>query len=359
MRISHWRLAVALLATLGPWSGSAYAQQAVATAWTSTPTTDSYYASTSSTSNFLAGADEAAPAPSGNSSVSCSSCNGCQVCCDDLGNWRDNTLVWIGADGYKSLGDTVQPPGGATGFMDSAGFVGGFNTGFRLIDDSPIRGQIGGSYGVYDLKGRDTVSLSAAEQQFFITAGVSKRSNVLADDRISWGLVYDQFFAHQWGLQAAQLYVGQIRGLVGYALNERNEVGVWGTFHTTQDASVTGQPSPLRAMNQYNAYWRHNYDFGGQTMLYFGGVDRADVGSWQVGTLGQAPLNDRLALYGNMTFAFPGSATGAVGSNELEWNLGVGLMYSFGCKAFSPSVSGPQGLPLLPVANNGSFLITN
>lgn len=60
-------------------------------------------------------------------------------------------------------------------------------------------------------------------------------------------------------------------------------------------------------MNQANVYWRHNYDFGGQTMAYVGGVDSADVGSWLVGVLGQAPLSDTISLYSNVTFAFPGS----------------------------------------------------
>ena len=112
-------------------------------------------------------------------------------------------------------------------------------------------------------------------------------------------------------------------------------------------------------MNQYNAYWRYNWDFGGQTMLYVGAHDPADIGSWLFGLLGQAPLSDRTALYGNFTYSFPSSSTGAVGSNEEEWNFGVGLVYSLGGKAASPSVSGQKGLPLLPVANNGSFLITN
>ena len=240
-----------------------------------------------------------------------------------------------------------------------AGFSGGFNTGVRLFDDSPIRGQIGGSYGVYDLKGRDTVSPSSAEQQTFLTAGIYKRSDILDGDAISWGLVYDQFWAHQWGLRAGELYVGQVRGIAGYAINDRHEIGVWGTFHTTEDATATVAGPPLRAMNQYNVYWRYNWDFGGQTMVYVGGNDPADVESWVLGVLGQAPLSDNMALYGNFTYAFPRSATGVIGSNDLEWNLGVGLIYSWGKKAVSPTVSGRKGLPLLPVANNGSFLITN
>ena len=151
-----------------------------------------------------------------------------------------------------------------------------------------------------------------------------------------------------------------MRGIVGYATSEWNEFGFWGAFHTTTDNSVGGiAPPPVRAMNQYNVYWRHNFDFGGQSMLYLGGNDPADLGSWQFGFLGQAPLNDALALYGNFVFAQPGSATGAVGSNEQEWAFGAGVTYYFGGKSVSPTVSGHKGLPLLPVANNGSFLITN
>jgi hypothetical protein len=280
-------------------------------------------------------------------------------CTDVFGTWRDNTLFSLGGDAYKSLADSAQPPGVATGFMDSAGLVAGFNTGFTLLKDSPIRGQIGASYGVYDWKGRDTVSQSSAEQQTFVTAGIYKRSDILAESRVCWALVYDQFWAHQWGLRAGELYVGQTRGIVGYALNENHEVGVWGTFRGTGDATTLVVGPPVRAMNQYNLYWRCNWDFGGQTMLYAGGHDPADVGSWAFGVLGQAPLRDDVALYANFTYALPGSGTGVIGSNDLEWNFGAGLVYSWGGKAVSPTVSGRKGLPLLPVANNGSFLITN
>jgi hypothetical protein len=94
-------------------------------------------------------------------------------------------------------------------------------------------------------------------------------------------------------------------------------------------------------------------------MLWVGGSDLTDVGSWLVGTLAQTPLNDRLSLYGNFTLAFSGDSAGRAGSIGEEWACGFGLVYSFGGKAVSPSVSGPQGLPLIPVANNGSLLAAN
>lgn len=352
MRITFKRLLPGLVVALGGTTGIAQAENYL------TPVSMS--GSTSASSYYASSYEDEQAAQAAPSVGSCTACESCMSdsCCECIGNWRDNTQVWFGADAYKSLGDTIVPPGPLTSWMDSAGVVGGFNTGFRL-GQSRVRGQIGASYGVYDLKGRDTVSTSSSEQQTFITAGLYKRSDVSADERISWGGVFDQFFGHQWGYLAGEVYLTQFRGIVGYALSESNEVGFWGTIHANNDGSVTGFLNPIRAMNQANVYWRHNYDFGGQTMAYVGGVDSADVGSWLVGVLGQAPLSDTISLYSNVTFAFPGSKTGPVGANELEWNLGLGLMYSFGGKAVSPTVSGQKGLPLLPVANNGSLLITN
>jgi len=272
--------------------------------------------------------------------------------CDNscLGNWRSNTIAWFGADGFKSIGDGT--------FTNNAGIVGGFNTGFAL-GQSSIRAQLGASYALYDLKGTGQgQSASAAEQQTFLTFGVYKRSDVGAGDRISWGAVFDQFWGHNWGFGDGEIYLTQLRGIAGYALSETNEVGVWGTIHTNNDSSVRFQ-NTLRAMDQANVYWRHNFAMGAQNMLYIGGVGAADIGSWQIGSLAQAPLNDYTSLYGNVTFSFPGSRTGGLGPRELEWNIGVGLAYSFGGKAISPNVSGQKGLPLLPVANNGSLLITD
>ncbi len=321
---------------------------------------NSYYSQAPRTNDYITGAHEdQAPVPSASGTYrACDDC--CWDDCCGYGTWRDNTLLSIGGEAYKSLGDTNPPPGLAAGRMNSAGFVGAFNTGFTLIPDSPVRGQIGASYGVYDLKGRDVGSPGSAEQQTFLTLGVSRRSDILHGDALSWGLVYDQFWAHQWGIAAGELYVGQVRGLVGWALDTRHEVGLWGAFRSTGDNSATGiSPPAVRAMNQYNAFWRYNWDFGGQTMLYVGGNDPADVGSWLFGAAGQAPLNDYVSLYGNFALDFPGSATGAVGSNEEEWAFGFGLTYYLGGKSVSPSVSGPQGLPLMPVANNQYLFITN
>lgn len=288
--------------------------------------------------------------------------------CNGVGNWLDNTQLLFGADSYKSLGDSALSGFNPLPFAlgNSFGAVSGFNTGVR-IGDSRIRGQVGASYGVYDIKGRTTTAPlkdDSLEQQIFMTAGFYKRSDVCGGDRISWGAVYDQFIGHQWGWANNEVQLGQFRGIIGYALNETNEVGNWGTFHINNDAVGLGFPpnaviTNIRAMNQANSYLRHQWAFGGNSMLYAGIFDRADVASWQFGMINLAPVSSSTSLYGNFTYVAPSSATGLVGTSEEQWNASVGMVFYLGKKAVSRTVSGNQGMPLLPVANNGSFLITN
>jgi len=160
----------------------------------------------------------------------------CASNCPCIGDWRDNTEVWFGFDSFRSRGDGIMLLGPFSPALgNSTGAVGGFNTAFAL-GDSPIRGQIGGSYGIYDWKGRWLpFSDASAEQQTFITFGLSKRSDICNGDPIAWGVVFDQMFDHQWGFLADEIYLTQFRLFGGYAINECNEVGVMATVHSQSD----------------------------------------------------------------------------------------------------------------------------
>lgn len=276
---------------------------------------------------------------------------------DCYGCMAENTELLIGGDSYASLGDF---PNGGMG--NSWGTVAGFNSAFGCFD-SPIRGQVGATYGGYDFSGRGSGNeAQSIEEQIYVTAGVSKRSNVAQGDRVSWGIVYDAFFTDNWGADSLELNVGQARGLVGFALNDCNEIGVWGTLSGERDPqTITGRGNvTLRAMDQANAFWRHNYQYGASTMLYGGLIaNNADVGDWVVGLTGRAPLSDYISLYGNFNYVVPNVGAGVLGDQLDQWNVSFGLAFNFGGKAYSRNVSGPQGLPLMPVANNGSFLITD
>jgi hypothetical protein len=289
-------------------------------------------------------------------------------CCDCLGNWCDNTTFFAGGDDYKSIGDRLTNINGGTGSLTSSfGLVSGFNTGFAL-GDSDLRGQFGGSYGVYDLKGRLGIVPHANqnEQQEIVTAGVYERGDMQHGcDPWSYGVVCDAYFADNWGINANSISLGQLRGIVGYALDPCTEIGTWGTARLWDDraaVTVAGAPGVKReihAANQLNGYIRRNTAFGGSFMLYAGAFDRSDIESWQFGLAGEAPLSCTCSLYGNFDYAGPSASAGPRGSGEEQFDVQFGIVYYFGGKAVSPSVTGQRGLPLLDVANNGSFMITD
>lgn len=192
----------------------------------------------------------------------------------DCGNWFQNTSAFSGVEAFKTIGDSA--------LSNNAGFVNGLNTGFRL-GGSNIRGQVGGSLGLYDSKGRLVGAPTQTDNQGFLTVGFFERSNVDVGERLSWGLVYDQLWNHQYGVLADDIYLGQIRGIIGVALNPCNEVGFWGTAHTnsqTIDRFFFLPPQSFQAINQYNLFWSHNYALGARSMLYAGLADSKSIGSW-------------------------------------------------------------------------------
>jgi hypothetical protein len=296
----------------------------------------------------------------------CLTAGNCQRSC--VGSFLDNTVVSVGADTYKSIGDRLTNINGGTGSLTgSFGGVTGLNTGFAL-GNSNLRGQIGASYGVYDLRGRIRLvpEATAVEEQTFVTAGVYKRGDMQCDcDRWSYGVVIDSFTSNNWGINANSVELGQVRGIVGYALDERFEIGAFGTaalWHDQAAVTVAGAPGVVRevhAANQLNGYIRGNTCSGGSLMAYAGGFDRSNIQAWQFGLAGEAPLSKWFSLYGNCNYAIPSATAGPTGSGEEQFSMQVGLCYFLGGKAASPSVTGQQGLPLMDLANNGSFLITD
>jgi len=277
-------------------------------------------------------------------------------------------VFFAGFDTFKSIGDRLTNINGGTGSLTgSFGAVTGVNMGFG-IGESSIRGQVGASYGVYDFEGRIRLVPQATdpEEQQFSTSGIYKRGDMLCGcDPWSYGVVVDQIHFNNWGINANEIDLGQVRGIVGYALNPATEVGAWGTAHVwDDDAAVTVAGAPgvrreVRAANQLNGYVRSNFAFGGSVMLYAGGFDGADIQAWQFGGAGDAPLSNYLSLYGNFSYQVPSAGAGPNGSGEEQFDIQVGIAYYIGGKAQSRSVTGQRGLPLLDVANNSTFLITD
>ena len=281
----------------------------------------------------------------------------CTTCCPScFGTVWQNTSFLLAADGWRTRLDDDD--------TNNFGFRTGFNTALGWCD-CPVRFQFGASYAGYDLTGRDAAALTStnsAEEQVFATLGIFKRSNVCGGDCLSWGAVYDMLYDDHLGEAAQEVKLMQVRFQAGWALDAANEIGVWGAVHANRDNYLTadgGTVIPVSALDQVSMFWHHTWPYGADTSLYFGAVE--DPGDFVLGLIGQAPLSDSVALFGSAAYIIPSSSAGDSllfeEYSEEYWNVSFGLVWYPGCKAASPNVSGPQGLPLLPVADNGTFAV--
>src|SRR5262245_23029646 len=78
------------------------------------------YASTTRLPLVAVGDDDGDIAADGACVEACDDC-----CCDCIGNWYDNTAVFVASDAWKGIGDFF--------FNNNFGYRTGFNTGHRLL----------------------------------------------------------------------------------------------------------------------------------------------------------------------------------------------------------------------------------
>jgi len=260
--------------------------------------------------------------------------------------------AFLAGDGWKMKADDDD--------NNNFGFRTGLNGSMPLRNG--IRGQLGASIGGYDFYGREDAPENPAEAQVFVTAGVSKRANLRSGERVSWGIVWDYMNGQHWGEAGDSVGLHQVRLLAGYALNSRDEVGFWGAWGINECVAFRLDDDPLvSAFDQYNFYWRRHWDYGGETMIYLGVPDdRYKLGQFTVGGNGRIPLSDRTSVFGGVHYIIPSTSPGDTSPNgvgnsysEDTWNVTVGLVWSFG-----PGRDNPQNVPLLPVADNGTFSVT-
>jgi hypothetical protein len=298
-------------------------------------------------------------------------CGGdCIDCCGCGESWSDNFRLFVAGDGWKHRADDNSVP-------NNFGFRIGFNSGWGL-GELPIRAQVGASYGFYDISGRrplvggrTNVNWMSVEQQLFLTLGFYKRSDVLSCDRISWGIVYDYMYDTDYGEDAQSVDFGQARFQVGYALTECSELGLWGAFGLENETYVSNGggigganlfPITLRPMDQVAVYWKRNWCYGGETSLYVGAAE--NIGGFLIGLNGDVPLSSAVGLTGGFHYIVPANrqtgdpvANFNQGSIEETWMMTFGIAWYPGQKASACTVSGNAGMPLLPVANNGTFAV--
>ncbi len=293
--------------------------------------------------------------------LSCAADSCSTVCCPAFGPgtigscWLSNSEFFFAGDGWKTKGDDND--------NNNFGFRTGFNTGIGL-GCLPFRFQVGSSIGGYDFFGREDGRERTAEAQLFLTTGFYHRSNVCCGDRISAGLVWDYMHDSTWGEEGSYVDLHQFRSQLGYAINECTEVGAWGAFRVGEDHFTSDNLGPhavVTAMSQANLYLKRNWEFGGDTMFYVGGAE--EPAGLVLGFNGRVPLSCRVAAFGGVHYAIPSTSAGdAIPNNvgnsysEENWAVTFGLIYYPGARARFESISGPGSLPLLPVADNATFM---
>lgn len=258
--------------------------------------------------------------------------------------WWHNGSVFGGLDGSKQPQD----------FGVNAHFGGrvGGNLGVSLLDDEGLGAQIGLGFNFSDnaVKVLEVVGEAEHRNQLFLTTGIFQRT----DSGLVWAAAYDFL----WQDYYSNTSLGQFRGLLGLELNDCDEVGVWGTLRGhTDDATVAGVPIELNSIDMINAYWKHRWEFGAETMFWVGvtgghgeevlllGKQSPVENSFVFGAAINLPLNESWAITGQANFLLPAD-TGTVDSF-------LGLTHFFGGARTTKQTG--RFRPVLPVANNSYF----
>jgi hypothetical protein len=271
---------------------------------------------------------------------------------------------------YASLG--IESWRGVSDLMENNnGAVTSINMGVPLpkLSQWGFGWQLGGSFGIYDWMGRSANSMynvNQAQEQVFVTTGIFRR----ADEKCPWsgGVVYDMMANNNFGSMAQDPYLGQWRAQVGYALSGKNEIGLWCTWRehsSIRENAVFGFPVTFQPIGQLNAYWHHKLsECGADAWLWMGFPSQTclnpDLGGithdLTFGAAIETPLTDNLALSATFQYAKAAASQGVFGATEDAFDLGVSLVYYPGSSR-SRTVAGRTWMPLMPVANNGSFLV--
>ncbi len=275
-------------------------------------------------------------------------------CCS---SWLDYPVVGsasIGFDYFRSI-----PEGSYEG--NSGGFISAnFGAPLPFLSCYGLDMQLGGSYGVYDWDGRNSVDSNGVQQQFFITTGISGQAFCNSD--FNFGLVFDDMINKNFGELAESPNLSQIRFQVGYLLCCTDEFGFWGTAHTnTAHKNSSGIGVRYRAINQINLFWRHFFENCAYTMVWAGTPYQKSLmsssgraGNYIVGASFSVPLNHCFSIDGHASYMGGRSFHSQFRSLNYASNVCIALTYAFG--AGYCGCEETCSAPYLPVANNSNFL---
>ena len=267
-------------------------------------------------------------------------------------------VAWESYELWRNLPDGNQRPNGNNGMTQGVNF----GAPVPWLSEFGIGVQLGVSYGAFNFVG-DT------EQQTFVTAGFFRRSD--AERPVNFGVVQDWMIAEGYGAYGQSFMLGQLRAQVAYAFSARDEVGFQGSIRDNQANKfdpVTGAALQYRAISQGSLFWHHKFGPGRSDLWLWTGVPSAyRLGGTTTPAAGNAfndfetniygfrtetPFTDRVKVFSFFQGLRP---TGGASTHAL-YNFQIGLSFYPLRNSRSRTVAGQAWTPLMPVANNGTFL---
>ncbi len=258
----------------------------------------------------------------------------------------DNLEFFGGLDGSKGPEDL--------GVNANFGGRGSVNWGYPVLEVYGIGVQLGAAinYARTAVTVLESATNTHDRRQTFTTVGLFQRTEM----GLNWGFGYDFLFMDYY----TGMRLGQWRGRCGWAMNERNEMGMWGTIGSLNDTKqVAGFLLEMRPITQGNMYWRHIWRSEAITTFWAGMADRhqqfvllnpgrpASNLPFVFGAEMYVPMNDYLAMWGQANFITPND-TGTVTAT-------LGFAFYPGGRAWTAGRS--RFAPMLPVANNPTFAV--
>lgn len=247
---------------------------------------------------------------------------------------------------------------GANGFIGSAnrgqgasfGFHQGINMGAPVspYGASELGMQIGARFVESNLSGSSFTDNS--RNQTFLTAGLFHR----VDWGFQGGIVFD-YMSDNWNYG---IELSQLRGEMSWMCTPHQDLGFQFTTNMKTDTSETllsGQLDSLtetwESVDLYAFFYRTSFMGDGAS-----GTIRAGWTGLSTALLAselQVPVTDNLALRASYTYLIPNEEDGVSGADDEVWNVAMGIVWYPGC---GRARTRNYYQPLLPVADNGSFI---
>jgi len=260
--------------------------------------------------------------------------------------WWQNLQLFVGMESFRGPVDLGQNA--------NFGLHEGVNYGAAIWPDSPIGFQVG-FRGVHtNFYGNRLEGPNDNRDQVFLTAGVFRRAIGCG---LQWAVVFDYMKDRYYG----EADLNQYRALLSYLYPSGDEIGFYGAFSSDDDpvAAVinTGFLSTTiddlwKPTDQFRFFYRRHFGCD-QSWSFWGGF--TGWGDALIGAEVRTVMGPRSELLAGFNYLLP-RENGDTQIEEEAWFLGITFLWLPGGSA-RQQCQGGTFLPLLPVADNGSFMV--